>query len=619
MPHQSSQASLVAPLTDEESTNMTGISFKTLHILKSEYIPGPVANLLDQWFQAHPSTSPPGAVTVHYARYADACWIPSSNRTPEFLDCKGQKLMAQLYSLKKTKWMGNGRHIVLVVWNDAQPPVIVKDFLDGLGPKFKNEPPTSRLSCRVWKGRSHDTTRAGFLRYSVVFLVKHDEERPRAKNILEEVPPSNSNACTMNSPNPVFPSPALLTHDQVRKSKPDNMNIAHQDPREALRNLHPKLRVILEDYYDKNGTRQAPIYAYYEKALSFAIDVDCPIILHDSRGSKVPVERFPTGFKGYVFLVAKGEIIITNGTPGTSSRNYIAWYGGELFKPVDLYDYSNNGALATELARTLDPGRTQLSSQNARTDATDRVPVSSLPNLIFPAFLIDNFSTDDVRLVQNIMHKNKSLPPTTKTSLRESIDLTNLPEHKSLAPLSRRQRLNSSEGLNDTLISQSRPTTCSPTRVSESNHHSSKASTLQATTFTTSNSDGSRARELDLNSSTTPLNLPSTYNDEYIENHVELHFLSGNGLEHRKRPLALCNKLTGLFLQARRAFAWVSTKDKILLIDIPGVKKSCAIAKDDQEDFNDFMRILKDAAQVQLKRNNGQSLTLEVSEMVDQE
>ena len=98
IPPPSSQASLITPLADRESTDMTRIYSKNLYIERSGCIPGPGAKLLEKWFQAHQGKSPPSAVTCQYAKYKDLRYNPSSDRTTQFPDSEGHKLMAQLYA-----------------------------------------------------------------------------------------------------------------------------------------------------------------------------------------------------------------------------------------------------------------------------------------------------------------------------------------------------------------------------------------------------------------------------------------------------------------------------------------------------------------------------------------
>ena len=290
---QSKQTSVAIPSANRTAIITATRTSQILDIQTSEKIPEPVATELDKWFREHKEDIhkggiPQGAVARSYAQNKNPIWVPSSVRKPVFEDSTGQRLQSQLYSLKKRGWVRNGRSMVLVVWNDAQSPVIIKGLLDGPGSKSKKQPPPGRFTCRIWKGEVDGTTSAGFFKDSVIFLVRQDELLARAENALEEAPPSGSNAYTANSSlNSVPPSPALLSHDQARKSKPDDLIVARQDPREALRNLPPGLRVMLEHYYNKNGTHQAPVCACYEKALSFAIDVDSSIVLHDSFGTKV--------------------------------------------------------------------------------------------------------------------------------------------------------------------------------------------------------------------------------------------------------------------------------------------------------------------------------------------
>ncbi|ERF69921.1 hypothetical protein EPUS_05465 [Endocarpon pusillum Z07020] len=337
---QSMQTSVVTPSANRTAMITATRTSQALDIKTSEKIPEPVATELDKWFRKHKNGIHPGAVTCVCAQYNNPIWVPSSGRRPVFEDRTGQKLQAQLYSLKKAGWIRNGRYMVLVVWNDAQSPVIIKGVLGGPGSKSKKQPPPGRSLCRIWKGKVPGTTPAGFLKDSFVFMVRHDELHARAENTLEEAPLSGPNTYTASSSlHSAPPSPALLSRDQARKSKPDDLTVVRQDPREALRHLPSGLRVMLGDYYDKNGTHHAPVCACDEKRLSFAIDVYSSIVLQDSFGSKVPMDRFPTGFEGYVFLVAKGETIIRYSLSDTTSRNYVAWYGDELFEPIDLFDY----------------------------------------------------------------------------------------------------------------------------------------------------------------------------------------------------------------------------------------------------------------------------------------
>lgn len=112
-------------------------------------------------------------------------------------------------------------------------------------------------------------------------------------------------------------------------------------------------------------------------------------------------------------------------------------------------------------------------------------------------------------------------------------------------------------------------------------------------------------------------NSPATV-DEYIENHVEIQFLCLDGSALRKRPLKFCNKVARLFTQARRAFKWPRTLAKILAIRIPGVEAPCEIAEGDEQDFIDFVEMLRAATRRQFKEMNGESLTIEVSEMSDE-
>ena len=59
---------------------------------------------------------------------------------------------------------------------------------------------------------------------------------------------------------------------------------------------------MLQDHYDKTGTKEAPVCACHERALSFAIDVDSPIVLYDCMGTKVPLKRIPTDLKAMCSL-----------------------------------------------------------------------------------------------------------------------------------------------------------------------------------------------------------------------------------------------------------------------------------------------------------------------------
>ena len=65
--------------------------------------------------------------------------------------------------------MSNGKYMVLELWNGGRPPVIIKGFSDDPSSKSKNEPSPGGLTCRVWKGKAHDTAPAKFLKDSVVF------------------------------------------------------------------------------------------------------------------------------------------------------------------------------------------------------------------------------------------------------------------------------------------------------------------------------------------------------------------------------------------------------------------------------------------------------------------
>ena len=232
-------------------------------------------------------------------------------------------------------------------------------------------------------------------------------------------------------------------------------------------------------------------------------------------------------------------------------------------------------------------------------------PVSRLPHVIFSAFLTIDSSTDEPLLIQNIMHTDESLPPAIKTSPRESIDLTNLPEHESPAPQSKRQKLNPSDELNDTVVSNSQLPAIPPTALSGSN---------QLSPFMRSSDDDSRARKLHQTSSYTSVHKSSAL-DEYVMTHVEVQFVSPNGSVARTKPLKACDSLTRMFSHGKLAFRRSSTEGMILIIRIPGLENTCTVVEGDTNEFNDFMRLLSDVARCYLGPEDRETLKIEVSEM----
>lgn len=136
---QSMQTSVVTPSANRIAMITATRTSQTFDIKTSEEIPEPVATQLDKWFRKHKKGIHPGAVTCVCAQNNNPIWVPSCGRRPVFEDRTGQKLRAQLYSLKKAGWICNGRYMVLVVWNDAQSPVIIKGILGGPGSKSKKQ------------------------------------------------------------------------------------------------------------------------------------------------------------------------------------------------------------------------------------------------------------------------------------------------------------------------------------------------------------------------------------------------------------------------------------------------------------------------------------------------
>ncbi len=106
--------------------------------------------------------------------------------------------------------------------------------------------------------------------------------------------------------------------------------------------------------------------------------------------------------------------------------------------------------------------------------------------------------------------------------------------------------------------------------------------------------------------------------DEYVKDRVEVHFVGSDGSTLRERPLRLCNNVPRLFSQATLAFNWLTTVGQILLVKIPEVDRPCAIVEGDKRDFEDFVRVLRDAKDWHLKDQDGVVLTIEVSEMKDE-
>ncbi|KAF7512256.1 hypothetical protein GJ744_001824 [Endocarpon pusillum] len=430
---QSMQTSVVTPSANRTAMITATRTSQTLDIKTSEKIPEPVATELDKWFRKDKNGIHPGAMTRVYVQNNNPIWVPSSGRRPVFEDSTGEKLQAQLYSLKKAGWIRGGNYMVLVVWNDAQSPVIIKGICRGPGSKSKKQPPPGRSTCRIWKGRAPGTTPAGFLKDSFVFLVRHDELRARVENSLEEAP------------------------------------------------------------------------------------------------------HF---------------------------------------------------------------GRTEVPSHDTHTDATDQ-------------------ASREPPLIQNIMHKDDSLPPTIKTSPRESIDLTNLLEHESSTAQSKRQKLNPSDEFNDTVISKSQMTalTAIPkTTLFGSNQLRPKAATAEATPFMRSNDDGSRAREPHQAPSYTSVHKSSTLN-EYVMTHVEVQFVSPNGSVARTKPLKACDSLTRLLSHGKLAFGRLSTSGMILIICVPGLENPFTIVDGDTGEFNDFLQLLSDVARRYLDPEKRETLRIEVSEM----
>lgn len=239
-------------------------------------------------------------------------------------------------------------------------------------------------------------------------------------------------------------------------------------------------------------------------------------------------------------------------------------------------------------------------------------PVSRLPHVIFPAFLNNDSSIGEPLLIQNIMHIDESLPPAIKTSPRESIDLTNLLEHESPAPQSKRQKLNPS---NDAIASKSQMPAIPKTTLFGPSRLLPKAATAEATPFMRSNDDGSRAREPHQAPSSTSVHKSPTLNNEYVMTHVEVQFVSPNGSVARTKPLKACDSLTRLLSHGKLAFGRLSTSGMILIIRIPGLESSTIIVDGDTDEFNDFMQLLSDVARGYLDPEDREILRIEVSEM----
>lgn len=214
-------------------------------------------------------------------------------------------------------------------------------------------------------------------------------------------------------------------------------------------------------------------------------------------------------------------------------------------------------------------------------------------------------------MIQNIMHKDESLPPAIKTSPRESIDLTNLLEHESPAHQSKRQKLNPAVEFNDTVVSKSQMPAIPKTTLFGSNQLLPKVATAGATPFMRPNDDGSRAREPHQVPSYTSVHKSSTLTNEY----VEVQFVSPNGSVARTKPLKACDSLARLLSHGKLAFGRLSTSGMILIIRIPGIENSITIVDGDTNEFNDFMQLLSDVARGYLDPENRETLRIEVSEM----
>lgn len=173
---QSPHTPLVTSSPCQGTPREARVSSRNLDIRKSEYIPAPVMILLDKWFQPPNEEDiilPQCAVTKSYAGQKTVSWVPSSNRRPVFEDSEGRKLQTQLYSLQK--WTQNTEHVVLVVWNDFQLPVIIKGTSSNQDKNLGHHLHTKKFSCRVWKPFGKGITGSGYLKESNIFRVEQSE------------------------------------------------------------------------------------------------------------------------------------------------------------------------------------------------------------------------------------------------------------------------------------------------------------------------------------------------------------------------------------------------------------------------------------------------------------
>ena len=617
--------------------NKANLSSDSLDVKESEEIPGPVTRLLDQWFQAQrgkETNIPHGAVTRTHAEKAS--WVPSSNRSPRFEDNKGRKLWAHLYSLRK--WTRNDKNLVVVVWNDFQRPFIIRGPSSNLNLNSQSQETKKKFSCLVWIGIGDDINERGFAPKSFIYMVE-DEKINCYRNGGYASPPHavSANHTTITSSCSARTIPARPTSDSHTKSGPSNTTLLPIDPHEFLSDLPVRLHIMMENYYSERGFRQPPACATPEKDEPATAASGDRFVFLDHRRQEVAVERLPTGFGGYVFLLAEGNAIIRHPDGMDDPRVYMSWRGG--------LDFSANSTFERVVLPSTVPeeeSRCHDTESNAQAQPRQVAPQISDHHTTSHS-ISPNPTVDNVNVAPSPWSAGptgESPTPAFKRSPRSSVDLNNLPVGATASAQPKTQNFGhpdashsigfvqsqnrdvgeegmsfADELMRDVHASQT-PTATQQTSLSQLNF-SSRSTPTHGAYATPFQRRESRVRDASLSSGLVGDFLGTV--DMYIKDHVEIHFVASDGSMLRERPLSLCNNVPRLFSQAKVAFNWPKTTGRILTVKIPEVESPCAIVEGDKWDFEGFVKVLRDAKNWHLKDKDGMLLTIEVSEMKDED
>ncbi len=94
---------------------------------------------------------------------------------------------------------------------------------------------------------------------------------------------------------------------------------------------------MMGNYFAERGIRRPPACATPEKDEPVTAATGDPFVFLNHLRQKVAIERLPTGFDGYIYLVAEGIAIIRHRDGMDDPRVYMSWHGGLNFPPQSTF------------------------------------------------------------------------------------------------------------------------------------------------------------------------------------------------------------------------------------------------------------------------------------------